>query len=182
MKGLTAGVGIARQSSTLKRNPAKAGSKPIAAIRNAPSFEGHRPASEASSRTKKANRHIDTAPELLLRRELSRLGLAYRANVATLPGKPDVVFDNVRVVVFCDGDFWHGRNWRRLKKDLASRANASYWIAKIAYNRARDIQTRRWLRRQGWHIVRLWESEIRKDPARSAARIKIAINRLRRIS
>src|SRR6516225_4042686 len=81
-----------------------------------PTFKGFTPASKASSRTKQANRATDTGPELLLRHALWALGLHYRKHVTHLPGRPDIVFSRARVVVFCDGDFWHGRNWRRLKE------------------------------------------------------------------
>lgn len=141
-----------------------------------PSFEGFKPASPASSRAKRANRASDTTAELLLRRALWRLGLRYRKNVKDLPGKPDVVFPNERLVVFCDGDFWHGRNWKRLKKQLERRANATYWVAKIAANRARDTLYRRELRKAGWTVHQVWESEIRSSPEAVAGRIAAAVS------
>jgi DNA mismatch endonuclease Vsr len=107
-----------------------------------PSYAGFRPASEAASRAKRANRHADTGHELLLRRELWRLGLRYRKNVKGLPGKPDLVFGSARIAVFCDGDFWHGRDWERLKEELARRHNSTYWLAKISRNRERDVEKR----------------------------------------
>src|SRR5712692_8789768 len=96
------------------------------AKRAVPSYAGLRPASEAASRAKQANKGQDTAHELLLRREVWRLGLRYRKNMSGLPGKPDMVFGPARVVVFCDGDFWHGRDWERLRKELRRRHNATY--------------------------------------------------------
>src|SRR5437879_6384164 len=81
---------------------------PTAAVTKSPSFKGLKPASEASSRAKRGNRRRDTLQEMLLRRELWKMGLRYRKNVETMPGKPDLVFPGARVVVFCDGDFWHG--------------------------------------------------------------------------
>jgi DNA mismatch endonuclease Vsr len=105
----------------------------------APSFKGLKPSSEASSRAMRSNTKYNTKPELLLRRELWRLGARYRKNVPGLPGQPDVVFPSARVVIFCDGDFWHGRNWRVLRAKLARRANPQYWIAKIRANKRRDL-------------------------------------------
>src|SRR5437879_2095090 len=95
------------------------------------SFASFQSASESASRAKRRNRSKDTRHELLLRRELWRLGLRYRKNVTGLPGKPDLVFGAARVVVFCDGDFWHGKRWRRLRNELARRHNSVYWLAKI---------------------------------------------------
>src|SRR5258708_39840100 len=96
-----------------------------------PSFEGLSSASLVASRIKKATRNKNTRPELVLGRCLWQLGLRYRKNVRTLPGAPDVVFFRARVAVFCDGDFWHGNNWKRLRVQLKKRHNAHYWIAKI---------------------------------------------------
>src|SRR5690348_4254231 len=107
-------------------------------VRKAPSFTGLKPASAAASRAKRSNTRVDTKHELLLRRELWRLGLRFRKNVKTLLGKPDIVFSRARVVVFCDGDFWHGRKWRELKPKLDQGTNAAYWSAKIATNIDRD--------------------------------------------
>src|SRR5437016_14297017 len=85
------------------------------AKRVAPTYKGFKAASRASSRAMRANRSAGTKPEVLLERLVRRLGLRGRRNVAELPGKPDLVFARARVVVFCDGDFWHGRHWSVLK-------------------------------------------------------------------
>jgi DNA mismatch endonuclease (patch repair protein) len=69
------------------------------------------------------------------------------------------------VVVFCDGDFWHGRDWLRRRRKLVAGANAAYWVAKIAANIARDRRNTRLLRHQGWTVVRLWETDILARPA-----------------
>ncbi len=97
----------------------------------APSFDGLKPTSSTSSRCKRMNRRADTLHERVLRSALWRRGLRFRKNVSVLPGKPDIVFQRSRVVVFCDGDFWHGRDWRKLSRTLNAGANASYWLQKI---------------------------------------------------
>jgi DNA mismatch endonuclease (patch repair protein) len=81
-----------------------------------PRYSEFRPASEASSRAMRGNRDRDTQPEVLLRRALWRMGVRYRKNVAEICGKPDLVFPGARIVVFCDGDFWHGREWESLRR------------------------------------------------------------------
>lgn len=75
-----------------------------------------------------------------------------------------MVFSRAKVVVFCDGDFWHGRNWRKLKKDLEHRNNPEYWIPKIKYNIARDKQQTRNLKQMGWHVIRVWETDVLNNP------------------
>lgn len=137
-----------------------------------PVFTGLRPSSKIASKVKQRNRSRDTAHELALRRELWRLGLRYRKNVKTLAGKPDIVFSRTRVVVFCDGDFWHGRHWRILEKKLRKGANARYWTAKIASNIQRDLRNTALLKKSGWRVIRLWETEIKKKPKRWALHIK----------
>lgn len=132
-------------------------------VTDSPSFKGLVPASEAASRTKRANRKKDTAVELLLRRKLWRMGLRYRTHAADLPGTPDLIFPTLRVAVFCDGDFWHGRNWDLLRRKLEQGTNASYWPMKIARNRERDLANDVKLTAAGWRVIRLWETDIKRD-------------------
>lgn len=120
------------------------------------------------SKTMSAVKGADTAPEVLLRKTLWRMGLRYRLHVKTLPGKPDIVLAKSRVAVFVDGDFWHGRQWRlRGHKSLESQfngvSNKSYWVEKITRNMARDREVGAQLRKLGWRVVRIWESDLRAD-------------------
>lgn len=145
--------------------------------RTTPRFEPHQPVSEASSRTKRANAAADTGPERMLRRQLWKKGLRFRKNVRTLPGKPDIVFPGTRIAVFCDGDFWHGKDWDLRKRRLIRGANGSYWVAKIESNIARDHRRTDELRRLGWDVVRVWESEIRQECEAVAKRIAKFVKR-----
>jgi DNA mismatch endonuclease (patch repair protein) len=144
----------------------------IASSTLAPSFRGLSAASQASSYAKKMNRSSDTAHEHLLRVFLWRRGLRYRKNVKSLPGKPDIVFARVRVAVFCDGDFWHGRNWQRLSRKLRAGSNPTYWIQKINANRRRDRRASRLLESEGWTVIRVWETDIHHYPERAARAIE----------
>lgn len=130
----------------------------------APSFTGFKSSSEKASRNLAKIKGTETAGEKLLRSTLWRLGLRFRKNVKTLPGKPDVVFPREKVAVFCDGDFWHGRKWGKDRLRLQQGPNAPYWLAKIAANRNRDRRYNKELKRQGWSVIRFWESDIRADP------------------
>jgi DNA mismatch endonuclease (patch repair protein) len=143
--------------------------------RTNPSYKGLRPASEAASRSKRANRKTDTAHELLLRRALWRRGLRYRKHASDLPGRPDLVFRRARVVVFCDGDFWHGRDWEKLRAQLARRHNADYWLAKITRNRRRDADNTALLQRQGWRVIRLWETDVVANVEAAADAVSAAV-------
>lgn len=76
-----------------------------------PSFKGLKPASpRASAAARGASKKMDTRCEIVLRRELWRRGIRYRLHVPGLPGRPNIVFPRQRVLVLCDGEFWHGRN------------------------------------------------------------------------
>jgi DNA mismatch endonuclease (patch repair protein) len=134
-------------------------------------FSGLKPSSDAASRAKRGNRARDRLHEILLRAELTRLGLRYQTYAPDIPGTPDSVFPKAKVVVFCDGDFWHGRNWPRLRRKLSRRHNAAYWVAKIRSNRRRDRAVSSKLARTGWHVVRIWETDILKDPQGAARSI-----------
>ncbi len=107
----------------------------------------------------------DTAPELVLRRALWARRLRYRVCYDGLPGRPDVVFPKVRLVVFVDGDFWHGNQWRRRgfrcqEEQFARSDSREYWLAKLRRNVDRDFACTAELVRQGWRVLRLWESQV----------------------
>lgn len=141
-----------------------------------PSFKGLKPSSpRASAAAKGSSRKTGTRHELLLRRELWQRGLRYRKNVASLPGKPDLVFLGARVAVFCDGDFWHGKDWEARRAKLAKGSNPGYWIKKIERNMERDRQNAATLEEEGWAVIRLWESEIKRDPQAAANRVAEAL-------
>lgn len=151
----------------------------MAAIRY-PSFAGFRASSKASSNAKKANRSTNTVAELRLHAALRELGLRFRTHSISIPGKPDVVFRSAKVAVFCDGDFWHGRNWRRLRQLLEKRANADYWIAKIGANRRRDASINKLLEAEGWLVLRCWETDVRADAAAIANHVARILRRRQR--
>ena len=140
--------------------------------RKSPSYRGFKSSSEVHSRTKRANRRSNTAPELALRKELHRIGLRFRLKTNHLPGRPDLIFPGARAAIFCDGDFWHGRDWETLRSALRRRANPDYWIAKIGYNRRRDAEVTQQLAETGWRVMRLWEGEIVSDPVQAARKVK----------
>lgn len=144
-----------------------------------PSYRGRRPSSDrASAAARGASRKRDTRCEIALRHALWAAGYRYRKNVAELPGRPDIVFAGPRVAVFCDGEFWHGRDWEARRQKLAEGVNSSYWISKIQRNIERDRQNTRLLESMGWTVLRFWESEIAANPAvvaESIARILLQV-------
>jgi DNA mismatch endonuclease (patch repair protein) len=132
--------------------------------RKSPAYKLFKSSSELSSLIKKRTKSKNTSAELILRRYVWKLGLRYRIHGKNLPGKPDLVFPSAKVVVFCDGDFWHGRNWEKLKKQLRRRMNSKYWIPKIKYNIERDFLQEKELEQMGWRVLRFWETDVLKNP------------------
>lgn len=119
-----------------------------------------------------------TKPEIMLRKALWRENLRYRVNYKKLPGKPDIVFTKYKVVVFCDGDFWHGHNWavRGMKSlDEELEGNSEYWRKKILRNVARDQENEYELRALGWTVLRIWESDIKRDLSGCVQTVKEAL-------
>lgn len=135
-------------------------------------YKGRRPASKkASAAARGASKKSDTRCELALRRALWRAGCRYRTNVVELPGKPDIVFTKARLAVFCDGDFWHGKDWDERSKKLRRGTNSDYWLEKIRRNRTRDWRNTRALLDGGFTVLRFWESEILADPEGTARKV-----------
>jgi DNA mismatch endonuclease, patch repair protein len=116
----------------------------------------------------RAVKSTDTAPERLVRRIVRELGFGYRLHAKDLPGKPDLVFRGRRKVIFVHGCFWHGHECARGARQ--PKANAAYWRAKIAANRARDQRTLAALSAAGWSAFMAWECETR-DKAGLAVRL-----------
>ena len=117
-------------------------------------------------------RGMDTCIERRVRSALHRRGLRFRKNVMDLPGRPDVVFPRAGVVVFVDGDFWHGFRFPAWRRRLSRE-----WAQKIERNRKRDVSNFRRLRRTGWRVIRVWEHEVQADVDGCADRILAFLQR-----
>jgi DNA mismatch endonuclease (patch repair protein) len=122
---------------------------------------------EERSHIMRAVKGKDTALEVKVRSALWRLGLRFRKNVSSLPGKPDIVFSRKRSVVFIDSCFWHGCSLH-LRRPAS---NQDYWEAKIDRNRRRDAEMDATYARMGWTAIRIWEHELKEDFEKCLARI-----------
>lgn len=103
-----------------------------------------------------------------MRKTLFARGHRYRVDVADLPGRPDIVFVAARLACFVDGDYWHGRNLDDRLAKLSTGHNAAYWVEKIRTNVARDQRHDAALASTGWHVLRLWETDVLRDPVQAA--------------
>lgn len=132
-----------------------------------------------------AVRSKDTEPERLLRSALFGRGLRFRLHVRKLPGRPDIVFPRARIVVFVDGDFWHGAGWRErgfesMESQFSGQRRSEFWIAKIRSNIERDRRVNEMLAELGWQVIRLRESEVRASLDKCVTRVARAVSRARR--
>lgn len=105
-------------------------------------------------------RSKDTAIELALMAALRKRKLSHRKHYRHAFGCPDIAFPGIRVAVFCDSSFWHGRDLQALKARL--RTNRAFWIGKIERNVGRDRSVDAALRKSGWRVLRFWEEDIHK--------------------
>lgn len=105
----------------------------------------------------------DTKIEVLLRKALWARGYRYWKNYNALPGKPDIVLTRYKIAIFCDGEFFHGKDWEVLKPRLEKSNNSQFWINKISRNRERDDEVNKRLLFEGWTVIRFWGDEIRKN-------------------
>lgn len=108
----------------------------------------------------------NTGPEQAIAAALAAHGLAWEGHARDLPGRPDFVFREARVVVFVDGDFWHGWRFPRWRDKLSEK-----WESKIDSTRRRDARNHGLLRRMGWKVVRLWEHQVAADIDACVARV-----------
>ena len=107
-------------------------------------------------------RSKDTSIELKLRKELWRRGYRYRKNYTELPGKPDIVLTKYKIAIFCDSEFFHGKEWEVLKPQLEKGKNADFWIKKISKNQQHDDDINKQLQFLGWTVIRCWGKDIMK--------------------
>lgn len=133
-------------------------------------------------RNMSAIRATENRTERALRSALHRLGLRYRKYTSTLPGRPDIVFPVQKVAVFVDGDYWHARvlqekGARAFRATVRKKETRSYWLAKLRRNVERDRAATSALRKAGWLVVRLWESDTKRNVAKAAARIARVLGR-----
>ena len=110
-------------------------------------------------------RSRDTKIEKKMAQLLRKNKLHYR-RFPKLFGSPDFVVEK-KLLVFCDGDFWHGYRYSKKKKPPKK-----FWRDKIERNMERDRKVSRKLRADGWSVVRLWEHDIEMSPEKCVGKIR----------
>lgn len=101
----------------------------------------------------------DTKPELKVRRALHAAGLRFRLQAVDLPGKPDIVFRTLRLVVFVHGCFWHRHDDPSCKLARMPKSRQDFWQAKFQQNQSRDAEVKAKLEALGWRVIEVWECQ-----------------------
>lgn len=132
---------------------------------------------EQRRKNMQAIKSVGTKAEVILAKSLFAKGYRYRKNNNSVFGKPDLTLKKIRLAIFVDGEFWHGKDWEIRKKNL--KTNQDYWIPKIERNMWRDNEVNSQLSAQGWNILRFWSKEIEKNLDTCILQIENEINKLK---
>lgn len=103
----------------------------------------------------------NSKPEMILRRAMWARNIRYRLHDKSLLGRPDIVIKKYKLVIFVDGELWHGYNWSERQKQIKS--NRSFWIPKIERNTQKDRQSNLILKEMGYTVFRFWSRDILKN-------------------
>ena len=117
-------------------------------------------------------RSKNTKVELVVFRELRKRKIYFQKHYKKVAGSPDIAIPRKKIAIFIDGDFWHGRNFKREKNRLPK----IYWRKKIELNIARDKKNRARLKRQGWKVLKVWERDITKESQKNMGKVVNFIN------
>lgn len=128
---------------------------------------------EQRSKNMQAVRSTNTKEEVRLAKALWNLGYRYRKNNKTVFGKPDFTFKKLKIAIFVDSEFFHGKDWETRKKP---QTNPEFWIKKIERNIQRDIEVNAHLEAENWKILRFWSNDIKKNLDSCILEIQNAIN------
>ena len=119
--------------------------------------------SESRKKVMSRIRGKDTSIEVTLRKALWHRGYRYRKNYKALPGRPDICITKYRIAIFCDSEFFHGKDWDLLKPKLEKGNNGAYWGKKIEENIERDARFDKELVFLGWQVIHFWGKDIQKN-------------------
>jgi DNA mismatch endonuclease, patch repair protein len=129
---------------------------------------------EQRRKNMQAIRSTDTKAEITLAKSLWAKGYRYRKNNKSVFGKPDLTFKRLRIAIFVDSEFFHGKNWETQKNRI--KTNRDFWWSKIEGNMRRDDLVINKLEGEGWIVLRFWDKEILKNASNCINKIEDAVN------
>lgn len=118
---------------------------------------------EQRSKNMSRIRGKDTSIEVTLRKTLWKKGYRYRKNYKALPGSPDICLTKYKIAIFCDSEFFHGKDWEVLRPRLEKGNNGEYWVEKIRGNMERDQNNDKKLLFLGWTVIHFWGNDILRN-------------------
>jgi DNA mismatch endonuclease (patch repair protein) len=113
----------------------------------------------------------NTKPENIIFTLLKDRGIKFKKHYAVV-GKPDIVFPELKLAVFIDGEFWHGKDFDSWKDRISP-----FWLDKIGKNILRDKKNFKLLKKEGWTVLRLWGRDIVKNPEKALLKITKLLER-----
>ena len=116
--------------------------------------------------------------ETILSKALWAKGYRYRKNDKTVFGKPDLTLKKLKIAIFVDSEFWHGKDWNKRKHDHKS--NQAFWLQKIERNILRDKEVNKRLLKEKWQVLRFWGKDIEKNLHYCITKIEEIINETKR--
>lgn len=103
----------------------------------------------------------NTKPEIIVRKLIYALGYRYRLHKKGMPGKPDIIFNGRRKIIFVHGCFWHQHDSANCKIARIPKSNQEFWIPKLEKTKLRDLNQIEILISQGWKVLLIWECEVK---------------------
>lgn len=116
---------------------------------------------EQRSSNMRAIKNKKTKIEEILAKAMWAEGLRYRRNSKGVFGKPDFTFGKYKIAIFCDSEYFHGKDWETQKHRI--KTNREFWHKKIESNMSRDNEVNEKLSKDGWKVIRFWGEDIKKN-------------------
>ncbi|NBC82741.1 MAG: DNA mismatch endonuclease Vsr [Bacteroidetes bacterium] len=116
---------------------------------------------EQRKKNMQAIKNKKTKIEELLAKALWKKGYRYRRNNKSVYGNPDFTFRKYKIAIFCDSEFFHGKDWEYQKYRI--KTNTEFWYKKIEGNIARDKNVNETLLKNEWKVIRFWGNDIKKN-------------------
>ena len=117
----------------------------------------------------------NTKLEQIVRKYLFSNGFRYRINNKHIPGHPDIILPKYNTVIFVNGCFWHMHE--NCSIFSMPKSNQEYWVPKLTGNKNRDVKNISRLKEMGWHVIVVWECELKKKIVRDE-RLKMLVKEL----
>jgi DNA mismatch endonuclease (patch repair protein) len=132
---------------------------------------------EQRKKNMQAIKSRNTKIEELLAKALRAHGIRYRRENKEIFGNPDFAFRRLKIAVFCDSEYFHGKDWDINKHRI--KTNTEFWHRKIESNMNRDSLVNETLLKNDWKVIRFWGEDVQKNMDFCIETIKKAIEKKR---